>query len=97
MTTKSTKSDRNLLKLKVALAAGGLVTTLIGAGMLGSQAGAAAAEAAPAPSAAAPAAAGPSRIETSIPASLDLNLEAVPTVAAPAVRQMAVAHGRSSG
>lgn len=103
MTTKPTKTDPNLLKLKVALAAGGLVATLIGAGLLGNQAGAAAAITTTSTpvvtntTTTTSATGTTSALEVVVPESLDLNLEAIPTVAAPTVRQVAVANGRSSG
>ncbi|MCB8984444.1 MAG: hypothetical protein H6659_11510 [Ardenticatenaceae bacterium] len=97
MTTKSTKPDRQLRKLKLTLAAGGLITTLMGAGLLGSQAEAAAGAATHTTTAVPATTAVPSSTDTTLPADLDLNLEAVPTVAAPTFRQMAVARGRSSG
>lgn len=89
------KADQNLTKLKLALAAGGLITTLIGAGLLGKQADAAVAVD------------GSGSVTTTTVSSsgeasyllpeLDLELEAVPTVAAPTFRGAAVANGRSSG
>ncbi len=102
MTTKTSKTDPNLLKLKVALAAGGLVATLIGAGLLGNQAGAAAATTTTSTpvvtnTTTTSATGTTTALEVVVPESLDLNLEAIPTVAAPTFRQVAVANGRSSG
>lgn len=93
------KSDQNLLKLKVALAAGGLMTTLIGAGLLGSSAqtetvnSVANTEAATTTTSTGTAI----EIDSTLPEALDLNLEAIPTVAAPTVSNVRVATSRSSG
>ena len=94
------KSDHYLTKLKLALASGGLLATMIGAGLLGREAASSAAYTSPAP-AAQPAASTGSRsqvtINASIPPDLDLNLEEIPTMVAPVVRSAPVAMGRSSG
>ena len=90
-----TKSDPNLTKLNVALAAGGLITTLIGAGMPGKEASALAASS---PTTTMTETAFDSTtIETIVPVELDLNLEAIPTVAAPTFRSAPLSFGRSSG
>lgn len=81
--------------MKVALAAGGLMTTLIGAGLLGSQA-----EATTVTTTANTTTTideSSSSTEITLP-ELDLNLEAIPTVVAPTFSSSrAIANGRSSG
>ncbi|MCA9978619.1 MAG: hypothetical protein R3E31_20625 [Chloroflexota bacterium] len=101
MMTQKTK-DHNLVKLKVALATGGLVTTLIGAGLLGKAANALEANTATTESvvitnSGSVATTNIDALDSSAPADLDLSLEAVPTVAAPTFRSVPVARGRSSG
>ncbi|MCA9954349.1 MAG: hypothetical protein H6657_00310 [Ardenticatenaceae bacterium] len=95
MNTNGTQSNRHLIKMKVALAVGGLVTTLIGAGLLGSQA-----EATTVTTAATTTTTieeSSSITEITLP-ELDLSLEAIPTVAAPTFSaNQFVARGRSSG
>ena len=96
MNTNGTQSNRHLIKMKVALAVGGLVTTLIGAGLLGSQA-----EATTVTTAATTTTtideSSSSSTEITLP-ELDLSLEAIPTVAAPTFSaNQFVARGRSSG
>jgi hypothetical protein len=105
MNNKS-NSNPNLLKLKVTLAAGGLMATLIGAGLLGKEAGKLTAVSS-------------TNVDTEavitirsdmpvinnapVPEALDLDLEAIPTVAAPTYNSdssrssMPVARGHSSG
>ncbi|MCA9919761.1 MAG: hypothetical protein KC445_17510 [Anaerolineales bacterium] len=98
MRTNGANSNRHLLKMKVALAAGGLITTFIGAGLLGSQAAETAVTTTTTTNTS------PSLNETvtnttiTLP-ELDLELEAIPTVAAPSfsVSSRPVANGRSSG
>lgn len=94
MNTNGSPSNRHLLKMKVALAVGGLVTTLIGAGLLGSQTEATAVTTT----------ANTTTIDESSGSTeitlpeLDLNLEAIPTVVAPTFSSSrAIANGRSSG
>lgn len=99
MNTHTSKTDRSLLKLKVALTAGGLMATILGAGLLGNQATTYTnantdAETAVTTSSSSTQSTG---INTNMPAELDLNLEAIPTVTAPTFRNIAVARGRSSG
>ena len=96
MNTNGANSNRNLLKMKVALAAGGLVTTLIGAGLLGSQAEAATTNSTTNTTNTINTTS--SSAEISLP-ELDLELEAIPTVVAPSfsVSSRPVANGRSSG
>ncbi|MCA9922648.1 MAG: hypothetical protein KC421_09755 [Anaerolineales bacterium] len=96
MTTKTSKSDHNLKKLKAALAAGGLAATIIGAGLLGSQADATAVNAT-ADNTALTEPAGTTNIDANVPPQLNLNLEAIPTAAAPTFSGRSVAVGRSSG
>ena len=95
MNTNGTQSNRHLIKMKVALAVGGLATTLIGAGLLGSQA-----EATTVTTAATTTTTieeSSSITEITLP-ELDLSLEAIPTVAAPTFSaNQFVARGRSSG
>lgn len=96
MTERKSRVDRNLTKLRVALAAGGLAVTILGADLLGKQADAATV---------APAAVNTPQAETSGATTiealdvdeLNLELEAIPTVTAPAFRNNALARGRSSG
>ncbi len=98
-------SDRYLTKLKLTLAAVGLLATMIGAGLLGKEVEASPALTSP-DTAAQPALTARSvsnvTIDSSIPPDLDLNLEAIPTVSAPSVpsapimRSSPVAAGRSS-
>ncbi|MFZ0545713.1 MAG: hypothetical protein WAM60_09770 [Candidatus Promineifilaceae bacterium] len=90
------KSDPNLRRLKVALATGGVIATLIGAGMLGKEASALAADSSTTTTITEPAVNGTS-IDSAVPDELDLNLEAIPTVAAPTFRSAPVTFGRSSG
>ena len=82
--------------MKVALAAGGLITTLIGAGLLGSQAEAATTNSTTNTTNTINTTS--SSAEISLP-ELDLELEAIPTVVAPSfsVSSRPVANGRSSG
>lgn len=99
MNNKS-KTDRSLTKLKLALTTGGLIATVIGAGLLGREAGSLAAydstgaAAQPAITTNAPSV---NDSQISGPADLDLQLEAIPTVAAPTISTARVAVGRSSG
>ena len=94
------KHDHNLTKLKLTLAVGGLAATMIGAGLLSREAGAQVASSVPA-AAPEPAATSSNRtsvtIDSIMPEDLNLNLEAIPTVAAPVMRRAPVAMGRSSG
>lgn len=89
MSEKRTKKDTNLLKLKVALAAGGVTTTLIGAGLLGNQALAQAAQDSSNPATMTNTTSTSSSVSrgltiddvvTDLP---DLELESIPTVQAP--------------
>lgn len=91
---QNNKSERYLMKLKVALAAGGLVATMIGAGLLGQAAGTMSADTAPAATAESTVT---RNTEISASDELDLNLEAIPTVAAPTFSGAPLAFGRSSG
>lgn len=80
--------------MKVALAVGGLVTTLIGAGLLGSQTEATAVTTTANTTTIDESS---SSTEITLP-ELDLNLEAIPTVVAPTFSSSrAIANGRSSG
>jgi hypothetical protein len=95
MNTNGSQPNRHLLKMKVALAVGGLVTTLIGAGLLGSQAEAT--TVATTTNTTTIIDESSSSTEMTLP-ELDLELEAIPTVAAPTFSSSsAVANGRSSG
>ena len=96
MNANGANANRNLLKMKVALAAGGLITTLIGAGLLGSQAEAATTNSTTNTTNTINTTS--SSAEISLP-ELDLELEAIPTVVAPSfsVSSRPVANGRSSG
>lgn len=94
------RSNHQLTKLKVALAAGGLMATLAGASLLGrdaSTSGSSVSITTEPAITADPESAGTASIDASIPAGIDLNLEAVPTVAAPTFRSAPVTMGRSSG
>ena len=96
MNANGANANRNLLKMKVALAAGGLITTLIGAGLLGSQAEAATTNSTTNTTNTINTTS--SSAEITLP-ELDLELEAIPTVVAPSfsVSSRPVANGRSSG
>ncbi|MEZ4592856.1 MAG: hypothetical protein R3D55_17180 [Chloroflexota bacterium] len=96
MSTNGANSNQNLLKMKVALAAGGLITTLIGAELLGNQAGQTAVSTTVTTSTTLDEAASGAAI--TLP-ELDLELEAIPTVAAPSVTisSRPIASSRSSG
>ena len=96
MNANGANANRNLLKMKVALAAGGLITTLIGAGLLGSQAEAATTNSTTNTTNTINTTS--SSAEMTLP-ELDLELEAIPTVVAPSfsVSSRPVANGRSSG
>jgi hypothetical protein len=91
---KNSKSDPYLTKLKLALAAGGLIATMLGAGLLGKEANTSSVETTSS-----------DVTESSVNISsetiavdeLDLNLEAIPTVTAPTFRNAPLALGRSSG
>jgi len=96
MNENGSKSNNNFLKMKVALAAGGLITTLIGAGLLGSQAEATAVDTTANTGATTTINESTSSTSITLP-ELDLDLEAVPTVAAPTFSSRPVANGRSSG
>lgn len=92
------KSDRNLTKLKLALATGGLMATVIGAGLLGQEAMSMAEySSSNTESTIRTGSRFTSNFEITSPEDLDLNLEAVPTVTAPTMRSPRVAVGRSSG
>ena len=98
--TNKTKSDRNLTKLKLTLAAGGLMATMIGAGLLGKEAGAITTDNSidtGTESAITTGSGSTVNIGATVPEDLDLNLEAIPTVAAPVIPSARVAIGRSSG
>ncbi|MCA9936182.1 MAG: hypothetical protein H6662_09905 [Ardenticatenaceae bacterium] len=95
MNTQKSKSNTHLRKMKMTLAAGGLMATLIGAGLLGKQVETAVTSTATTNITSTTTTT--SSIDTSMPPELDLNLEAIPTVAAPTFRSMAMANGRSSG
>ncbi len=111
--TQKSKSDRNLVKMKMALAAGGLMATMIGAGLLGQEASTLTTNTTTITQQSAvttnSGTSSTTNIDASIPAGLDLNLESIPTVAAPTFRSnnsssnsssmlsMPVARGRSSG
>lgn len=98
--TNKTKSDRNLTKLKLTLAAGGLMATMIGAGLLGKEAGAITTDNSVATGTESVVTTGSGstvNIDATIPEELNLNLEAIPTVAAPVISNARVAIGRSSG
>lgn len=97
MTTKHTQTDLNFLKLKMALAAGGFITTLIGAGLLGNQAGAEIAHTTTSVETITTSVITDNDSETAVTDSLNLSLEAIPTVAAPTFGQISVANSRSSG
>ena len=92
------ENQRNLIKLKVVLAASGLMATLAGAGWLGEAAATLAAQTVNNDVATV------TSDETNIttldstgPAALDLDLEAIPTVVAPnSVTTVRAATGRSS-
>ncbi|MCA9964831.1 MAG: hypothetical protein KC423_11325 [Anaerolineales bacterium] len=97
--TKKTKSDQNLTKLKLALATGGMMVTIIGATLLGKEAGTLTANNSVNTNTASGMTTGSGSIlnlDTTIPESLDLKLEAIPTVSAPTVRNVPIAMGRSS-
>lgn len=95
MSPNGANSNQHLLKMKVALAAGGLITTLVGAGLLGSQAAETAVSTTTTSTTLDEAASGAA---ITLP-ELDLELEAIPTVAAPSfsVSSRPLASGRSSG
>lgn len=94
---RKTKTDLNLMKLKVALATGSLVTTMIGVGVLGNAVDKLA-DNTTTTTTAITAPAETTNIDTIIPEELNLNLEAVPTVAAPTIiRRAPLTFGRSSG
>ena len=95
MNTQTPKSDHSLLKLKVALTAGGLVATIIGAGLLGNRT--TAYTNANTDNLTTSETAVTTSINSNMPLELDLNLETIPTVTAPTFRNVAVARGRSSG
>lgn len=108
MNNNGEKSNQNLLKMKVALAAGGLMATLIGAGLLGNQAETTAVDTTTATTANTTTTINESTSSTAITLpelDLDLNLEAIPTVAAPTsstnstntFSSRPIANGRSSG
>ncbi|MEZ4519330.1 MAG: hypothetical protein R3C44_21730 [Chloroflexota bacterium] len=94
-------SDRNLTKLKVTLTAGGLMATVIAAGLLGKEANAQTTVSSPDTNiepALTTNSQRSSSFDTSIPEGLDLDLEAIPTVVAPTFNNSARAGvGRSSG
>ena len=92
--SRNDKSDRNLMKLKVALAAGGLAVTMIGAGLLGQENGALPVDTTVR---AATESSVTGNTEISMPEEFDLDLEAIPTVAAPTFGNAPLAFGRSSG
>ncbi|MCC6602952.1 MAG: hypothetical protein IT327_07070 [Anaerolineae bacterium] len=95
MNPNGSQANRHLLKMKVALAVGGLITTLIGAGLLGSQA--AATTVTTTANTTTTLDESSSSAEMTLP-ELDLELEAIPTVAAPTFSSSrVVANGRSSG
>lgn len=86
-------SNHYLLRLKVALAAGGLAVSILGAGLLGRSADTLFVDTPPG-------IVTESTVTTSpepAAGALDLNLEAIPTVAAPTFRGAPLAFGRSSG
>ena len=94
MNNKS-NADRNLLKLKVALATGGLMATLIGAGLLGKEASTLTADSSTNIDMEVVTATNikanttntntVDTIDITVPETLNLNLEAIPTVAAPTI------------
>jgi hypothetical protein len=91
---QNNRSERYLLRLKLALAAGGLAVTILGAGLLGQGGGALTND--PTPGATVETSV-TTNVEISDPDELDLNLEAIPTVAAPTFSNRPLAFGRSSG
>ncbi len=99
MTNTTRKTDSNYLKMKVVLAAGGLVATLIGARLLGNEA------ATTSGSTAVPATtptvqrtlAGSSTQEMLVQSLPDIKLEAIPTASAHSFQSAPVAMSRSSG
>lgn len=98
--TNKTKSDPNLLKLKTALAAGGLLATLIGARLLSDEStDSSSAALNTGTTSAVSTRAEITSIDATMPDALDLDLslEAIPTVVAPTVRSGPVAMSRSSG
>lgn len=105
--TKKDKSDHNLTKMKIALATGGLMATLIGAGMLGQSANTVTVDTESSNQSSVTVNSGisGSAIDDIDLPDLDLNLEAIPTVSAPTINNTAtnsafnapMARGRSSG
>lgn len=98
--TNNSKSDRNLTKLKLALVAGGLAATIIGADLLGNEAAALTGDTAAnagSESAITNSVDSAVTIDSAIPEDLELDLEAIPTVSAPTIRSARVAMGRASG
>ncbi|MCA9986678.1 MAG: hypothetical protein KDE59_20355 [Anaerolineales bacterium] len=91
-------NDKNFLKLKVALAASGLMATLVGAGLLGQAAAAVATTTTGSETVVAPASeTNVTTLDTTMPEALDLELDAIPTVVAPnTTSSVRVAVGRSS-
>lgn len=105
--TNQSKPDRHLTQLKLALTAGGLMATLLGAGLLGRETNVLAGQTTtvsderPAITTSVNSADSTTQLDAAIPEALNLNLEAVPTVTAPIVtaptmRSARVATGRSS-
>lgn len=87
-------SNHYLLRLKVALAAGGLAVSILGAGLLGRSADTLFVDTPPGIVTESTLTTSP---EPAAGGALDLNLEAIPTVAAPTFRGAPLAFGRSSG